>query len=443
MNRLLACGCLVVLVGCGRQSNRPSLAESSQVDQSPIKEIPRPLPTAPVTVRKVSDGQPKAAEKAEKPTVSAPTRSLKEVLEDATNPKLSKQDREEAYNAVFSFRPEERNKGLREIISRGDADIAPAAAAWLLADGEKNLAPLIGPRVLEWSLPDQAAILGGVLSQTEPWCREGHALLELPRKVLSAIIMNRPQTEKSQNAMKVVSVAVLCLSNYPTAEDRKLLQNTAKDYPGVSQVWLALAQSKNMGANEQALAKKVSADPKNGERTRMSAAVALAPFDKEAGAYVEKETRAFLARFGKKDWAAFVVELYTNSKQNKDVKKDAKEFDYFNDHLFLLGMIRFLHTPAAERLAFDCTQSVNYEIRELGGLIAVSRWPEKFLRAGQGKFEPREEYPQLLAFLLLHHPEYAKKNLKQLTQPEVQKEVKKLRETGLPAWIASNVFLGF
>jgi hypothetical protein len=68
----------------------------------------------------------------------------------------------------------------------------------------------------------------------------------------------------------------------------------------------------------------------------------------------------------------------------------------------MIGILEFLQTPDAERITFQFLDTTNQWVREGLGLVAVMRWPERFLDTPPLHFGERIK---LRAALSVLHPE--------------------------------------
>lgn len=87
-----------------------------------------------------------------------------------------------------------------------------------------------------------------------------------------------------------------------------------------------------------------------------------------------------------------------------------------------------MQTRDAERLTFEFLDSFNRYIRRALGLVAVMRWPERFLNAS---FSDPADRTKLLAALTVFHPELAARVQSAAPPDELAKIQAELKSNGI------------
>ena len=144
---------------------------------------------------------------------------------------------------------------------------------------------------------------------------------------------------------------------------------------------------------------------------------------------------ANLRKFGQQDAELSELLVARGRSQPSNIKLgpngatvDSGELGEYLGGLRIIGTLEFLQTPDAERLTFEFLNSANLLIRRALGLIAVMRWPERFLDAS---FWDTVERTKLLATLSVFHPELAARVQSAASPDELAKIQAKLKSGGI------------
>ena len=163
---------------------------------------------------------------------------------------------------------------------------------------------------------------------------------------------------------------------------------------------------------------------------RTAAAAAISGQDAQGAKFAEKQIRDFLTRYGNRFSQEEITALYIRARANSaDAEADSglQEIIRFQQDQNLVMMLRFLETPAAEALTFEACKAKNLTIPKFAAAVAASRWPERFLAAGQGKLT-RDEYANLLTLIATKRSRLRDKVLKEISEKELDEAQARLRK---------------
>ena len=162
-------------------------------------------------------------------------------------------------------------------------------------------------------------------------------------------------------------------------------------------------------------------------------AAALAPADSDARTFVCDGVAAYLKQFGQIDAASIVAQglreqpTVTLGPHGRELRSPGADFLF---GLSLLGALEYLQTPDAERLTFEFFDCDNMFIRQALGLLAVMRWPDRFLTINQQHIEERTK---LLAALTVFHPRLLSKAQAMAQSGELEKFRSSMLSDGVSA----------
>jgi hypothetical protein len=331
---------------------------------------------------------------AQEPTgqrAGAKSLTLKEAIDRASNERLPFTERLAVYDELTSRDPKERAEAFRALAASADETMAAMAARSLLQDRSPDSAKVISARINKWSEPNQLAVLQELQNIVVD-----DSLIQIPREVVRESSA-RANSEKTAVApLTALDVAAILLANSSVAADRSLLSTAVRAHPQSRGLWLAIAAQDTVDPGDLQLADSVYKNTAAPELIRAAAAVASATKSEEAAAFIIDEISSFLSRFSNQSLEVMVVNAYSTKEGKENVV-------YFRQHLRLLGMLRFLRTPASENLTFKYLGAQNQEIRMTLGLVAALRWPERLLSANESAFS-NSEYESLLVAVSLLRP---------------------------------------
>ena len=237
------------------------------------------------------------------------------------------------------------------------------------------------------------------------------------RMTLARVALHRIADEPAAQSEKFLrahsddtaaGVAVMLLVDSRNAADRDLIGRVAGIRPHDPLLWLAIAKTGNANARELSLARSVLADVQAPRGARIAAAAALAPGNPSGrnlrhgcGVVIPNEVRP-AGRWTTSRAGHAAAEGYQIGAQRGHSRYG--RFGEYLGGLRIIGTLEFLQTPDAERLTFEFLNSANRYIGRALGLVAVLRWPERFLDAS---FSDPTERTKLLAALTIFHPELA------------------------------------
>ena len=231
-------------------------------------------------------------------------------------------------------------------------------------------------------------------------------------------------------------MAALVLRYHGASEDKTLLQQAVALDPHSIEMWSALASYGKLRPQEQALARATYQNTKLPKINRIHAGVALASSDEKVAASVVQELRDNLAAIEKINILEATEEmgkLYASTEPVAGEK--ARELlkittEYFM-RLHTLAAVRHLQLPNAQDLVFTFLEARDMEVRSLGTMIAVERYPARFLKILDRKRYPNQ-YDHLCALLALWHPQLKGEVLEKLPATKLNASIKRIQTQKMP-----------
>jgi hypothetical protein len=135
---------------------------------------------------------------------------------------------------------------------------------------------------------------------------------------------------------------------------------------------------------------------------------------------------SFLTDFSQKDAATWLAEIMRQAEQPQSSSAAGESLMEPET----IGILEFLQTSDAERLTFEFLDANNRFVREPLGLIAVMRWPERFIALRQSRLL-LEERTKLLAALSVFHPELLPRVQSMVSSEELKKLRTKMLDQGI------------
>jgi NADH dehydrogenase/NADH:ubiquinone oxidoreductase subunit G len=334
--------------------------------------------------------------------------TLKEAISRATDQSISLAERVAGYEDLLSRSAKERAEAFRVLVASGDETIAAIAARSLLREHSADAAQLISSQVFKWSEANQLAVL-----QEMQNIGVDESFMQIPREILRRNSLAEASGAKRASSPAATDAAAILLAGSSVAKDRSMLAAALRAQPYSRGLWLAMAAQNSIGASESALAESTYKDAAAPVLVRAAAAAALAAKNQMAADFVANEISSFLSRFAHQKIEKMLTRAYLENEAKANIVS-------YRQQLRLLGILRFLRTPASELLTFNNLNAENQEIRMTLGLVAAMRWPERLLSVDQGAFS-NSEYESLLAVVSLMRPDLT-------TQVEAKVESGRLNE---------------
>jgi hypothetical protein len=353
----------------------------------------------------------------------APQRPEVEVrVEQALDRSAPLSARVAAYQLLLGLKAEERDRGLLQVLSRGDEEFAAMAASQLISYRSANIVELTIRQFPKWSESAAAMVLQAVKEQEDP------KLLEIPRTFLNAQLNRYPKGWPEGTRANAIFIAALTLNRKGTSGDKDIVRKLILQNGNLRESWLILLDSNQADEEEIAMAKSVYSNAKVPAITRVLAAVVAAKRDNVAAEFAVSEISGFITRYQDQD-VGVLMQRATSSETGRN------EYLAFQNQLLIVCVLQYFDTERAERLTLGAAGSKNLLIRDAAGLAAAVRWPLQLLRAGQGAFSD-DEYVKVLAFTSIKHPQM----LQEIMQREFDKKafnqaLRRLHEHG-----ATSVF---
>lgn len=303
-------------------------------------------------------------------------------------------------NDLAQLPDDKRESALAEIINRGDEGVAHAAALWLLKHPQDiaRHSALLEKAFREWSRASQSNLLNEIA-----WAGVTDPLIDIPRGVLRDVVSHREPESHGDPPRTTADASALLLAKYKRPEDVTLISGVVREYPTVYGAWLALARIGSLSEDVKAIAREVFVDESYARHVRAAAAVALAPEHKDAEEFAIDTIQEYLQEFSDLNLARLWIHVASGAPREKI--KGHEHFPRYERDLMLVSMLLFMDTKSAEELTFRYLHAKDMHIRAISGLIAVLRWPEKFLQVNPDSFAEYEpgEYNRLLGFLVREH----------------------------------------
>ncbi len=343
---------------------------------------------------------------------------VRERIKRIVNPTIPVGDRLTDYSELSKLPTTDRDAALGEVVRAADESIASMAAATLIRDRFPAARDLILPRISKWVDRNQLVVL-----QAIQFAPEDQTLWEIPREVIRNTLSSARTGTQSPHPQSALDSAAVVLAASNDLPDRILIRNSLLSQPGSRGLWLATAKMGGLEPREVILAASTYKDRTLSVEVRVAAAAALAPGDASAAAFVAAEIESLIARFAGREMAEMLVAAQSDQNEKKNLY-------YLREHLPLLATLRFLRTPGAEDLTFRFIAVKNDQIRVALGLVACTRWPERWLTASHAAFT-REEYENLLGFLTVLRPELTPVILEKVPKNALDEIVIRLGQAGV------------
>lgn len=333
-----------------------------------------------------------------------------------------------AYQSLFTLKPEDRERGLREVVLRGDEEFAAMALSQLISYRPANIVELANQQLPKWSGPAAAMVLQAVREQEDP------ALLEIPRSFLSTQLARYPKGLPEGRNASAVFIAAYILNRKGSSDDKGMVRKLILQNGSLRETWLLALDLDRNDDQEIALAKSVYSDVKAPDVTRVLAAAVAAKSDRMAAEFAVSEIAAFISRYQDQDAGVLMTKAMSNDSARN-------EYLAFQNRLTLVCVLQYFDSPEAQGLALSAAASKNLLIRVAAGLTASIRWPSHLLKAGQGSFSD-DEYTKILAYLSLKHPQLLSEVMKmKLNAKAFSEALRRLHDQGAAGVFPTGTFL--
>ena len=322
-----------------------------------------------------------------------------------------------AYQWLLRLKPDERDRSLIQVLSRGDEDFAAMAASQLIRYRFANISQLVNERIPKWSTPGAAQVLDAVKDQ-----KDDPALLDIPRTVLTAYLKGN-RNGKQEDDTNAAWLAAIILNRSKSSDDKELVRKLVVQNPHTAGSWLIVLAAAQPDDGELALAISVYRDAKVSLKARVLAAAVAARKDPGAVEYALNEISGFIAHYRDQEIGALATKAYTS-------QASKTEYLALEHQLLLVCVLRYFDSENARKMTLDALACKNLLIRVAAALAAATRWPAALIHAGQGALSD-DEYVKIMAFTSLKHPELTAEIMKtKVDQRAFSRALARLRENG-------------
>jgi len=342
-----------------------------------------------------------------------------ESMARAMDTRLTMRERMNALSSICALPTEGRTHRLRVLIRDADETVAAAAFAVFVQERDPDLGDTSLQRFGSWSEGNQRIVLQSILDKATQ--RASSGLLSISRGLLRECISSKRCRCESLSEPNPIDLAALALAYHGEHSDATLLEQAVRDYPGSHGIWLALTRLQHNKSTRK-LAENVYRNQENSRVLRICAAASIASKDEEAAMYVSGAIQGFLETYSGKSVGESFPTLGVD-------RGTAKLYYEYRTELRVLGVLRFLDLPMAQKMVFEHIQSRNEHIRTITRLIAAMRWPKRFLMEAP-KLGMKDKV-DLLAVLVVYYPSFEQRARTAVSAEELQRSIHALRETGL------------
>lgn len=347
----------------------------------------------------------------------------------------SREERSAAYAELIRAQPDDLKKGLLDILQNADSDFSSRAASTLLhfEDLEEETRLLIVRQIPRWVDGSRCKVL-----DRHSTGKNSPRLRFVPRAVLEAVVAGNIDPPKDVIAGSVEYAARILAFAYDP-QDEALFQRALLAFPSSYSLWLALGRWGQLPPDHATLGGKVMHDDSQPYLARVAAAGALARTDPEASQFAHAEIRSFLEVFGPHDMSSPASAKFPPGTWISGTRLEEK--DRYVGTKWILGNLLNLDTPEAEQLTLKYLLAPDPAIRRALALVAVRRWPQRFLEATSAETWPMyegQEYEMLLSLIAYFHPDLRPRIEERIGGPMVEKLFQRI-ELGSPIWWSEEV----
>lgn len=300
------------------------------------------------------------------------------------------------FQAAMKLEPASRDAALRTLVMTGNEEVATSSITALIrlqAAHTEELALQLIPRLGDMNTRHLLA--------TAERTRDFHLRAPLARAVLNRIaddpnLSAAPRIEET--GWGTAGLAATLIADVPMPSDRQLLSRVVRLRSHDPGVWLAIAKVGFANADDLALASSVMHDTGAPRWARLAAAAAMAPADPSAREFVISAITTMLTTFGQRSAESILDDAFRTKPGSQDLAKAAE----LQPGLLMIGILEYMQTPDAEQLTFEFLNANNLWVRTGLGLLAATRWPNRFLDTPP--LHP-DEYTKIRAALSILHPD--------------------------------------
>lgn len=344
--------------------------------------------------------------------------SRQQIVETLSNPAATPVEQSMALSAASFLEPAELEQMWIDLVSSPNHGHAATAARQLIYDKVDGCTELICKYIINWEYLWQRGILGTLLRSDEPSLFE-----RIPRRVAKAFVDGQLPNDASEEQLSLLTSVGVLLARSHSTSDHELIRQAVVLQPKAYGLWLGLAEIGNVDDTERELAKSIYQMQSNPKILRMAAATVLAPKDAQASEFVLRTIDEFVTEFSSLDFATDVPKLYAGDEALK------QKYKRFTEESQLLGMLEYLQVSEAELKTFELLDSPGKWVRDTAALIAISRWPEKFLDKKWDKI-PDDDYVKLLSVVSIRHPQLQSKAESKTTPQQLRKVIMDVKKAG-------------
>ncbi len=311
-------------------------------------------------------------------------------------------------------------------------------------------------RVLEKRLPGLPSYYQNLLISTllvRSYLNIDKRLIEAMRPLTRKLLTAESGKDQQREFASAIGAATLVLAYSAQNEDKLLIRAALKKFPRASSIWLAAAQAKVIGKEEQELARKLIPDlnkplivieklptrqPYDSE-LRSAIAIALAPYEKDFYNAVHLQSDRSFQEFGKSSDTE-VMKMFWS--------KDSYNVFLYGANAEFISRLIFLNVPFDQN---PVSQAIHYKsvlMRRSAYPVIADKYPDDFLKlakAGRIDAGDPETFEALMAFFVSRHPQQKNQILEVISQARLLKGQKLLQEFGITALLGGGAysFLGF
>ena len=325
------------------------------------------------------------------------------------------------HRVLNALEPNDRKVALKRLIESRNEELSVDIALLAIAEPGPDFVEAIASRIVGWLPNNQAAIL-----QTLAPVRE--RFLQVPRNLVRSTLQDAKQgsdPEPGQAAIEPLGMSAILLAGTRDKADYQMILELAQLRPRLWGVWMAVAYAAILDGPSARLASSTYQRGDVPLPVRVAAASALGSVDAQAATFAAREIRTFLEGFAGREWES----LMKASVESNQAGEDYRQFWQARLNFHLAVALLVLRDDAAKPLTTHFLEANNQLVRNLCGIVAARRWPDRILKSGQGAFSEKE-YAALLALIAQDHPDQTAAAAA-LTPGGLAKAQADLREFGL------------
>ncbi len=306
-------------------------------------------------------------------------------------------DRLAALTSLIDSHLQDREKWLLVVVTGADDEIAATATNALLLSENKELSRVMSSRYPKLTRQYQAVVLSSVR----------HFLADVSwRSIVRTWVDTIVQDVRSLRPEDslCVNFAGLILSESRDPGDFTRLCALVQRYPNVSGPWLGLASGGELPNAIQGLATHVYEGVDRAPMTRLAAAIAVAPMDPQAAAFVREQIESVLSSIGGLSIDRILAESSNVGGTDQSGPRRV-DMQTLQRTVSLAGLVRYLHTNAAHEYMMLFLHAKNEYVRAVGELLLALRWPDELVGADLPPEVTPEEHDNMVGAIVFLHPE--------------------------------------